>query len=291
MLGRGVTIPGLALTYITREAKNDTNADTVEQRARWFGYKRAYLDVCRIFLTDHLSQRYSELLRHEDDFWEALVRNEEQRLPVRDWPRMFSLDMETWKLRPTRTSVAKYRQFRGRKWDEQKGVIADAAAAAKNIAIINEFFERNPWIAVKIGPVTHHMVRDCPVDRVVTSLLARLDMTGTGFEKEYVEEYLERLLLGGRLGVLDVVRMAEGHWRVRSLKDGHIVQLMQGRTPGKHEGDSGFYPGDDNIHGGKVQLQLHLLRVSGAENSALALYIPPDPQYDLRAVVREEHAG
>ena len=52
MLGRGITIKGLAVTFITREAKNDTNADTLEQRARWFGYKRSYLDVCRILLTD-----------------------------------------------------------------------------------------------------------------------------------------------------------------------------------------------------------------------------------------------
>ena len=79
MLGRGVTIEGLAVTYITRRAKNETNADTMEQRARWFGYKRDYLDVCRIFVTAQLRDDYTELLRHEDDFWEALRRNQRQR--------------------------------------------------------------------------------------------------------------------------------------------------------------------------------------------------------------------
>ena len=63
MLGRGVTIPDLAVSYVTRRART-TNADTVEQRARWFGYKSKYLDVCRLFMTNQLKNDYSHLLEH-----------------------------------------------------------------------------------------------------------------------------------------------------------------------------------------------------------------------------------
>ncbi len=93
MLGRGVTIRDLAVTYITRRAQNETNADTMEQRARWFGYKNRYLDVCRIFLTAQLRDEYTQLLRFEDDFWDGLSRNQRQGLSIRQWPRMFALDM------------------------------------------------------------------------------------------------------------------------------------------------------------------------------------------------------
>ncbi|MFV0363832.1 MAG: Z1 domain-containing protein, partial [Suipraeoptans sp.] len=52
MVERGITIKGLAVTYITRRAKGKANVDNTEQRARWFGYKRDYLDVCRVYTTD-----------------------------------------------------------------------------------------------------------------------------------------------------------------------------------------------------------------------------------------------
>ena len=91
-LDGGVTIEGLAVTYITRRAQNETNADTMEQRARWFGYKQSYLDLCRIFVSIQLRDDYTELLRHEDDFWEALRRNQRQGLSIRDWPRMLTLN-------------------------------------------------------------------------------------------------------------------------------------------------------------------------------------------------------
>ena len=32
---------------------------------------------------------------------------------------------------------------------------------------------------------------------------------------------------------------------------------MQGRTPGRVPADPAFYPGDENIHEGRVQLQVH----------------------------------
>ena len=68
ILSRGLTIPGLAVTYITRRAK-DTSTDTMEQRARFFGYKQSYLDVCRVFLTHQIDDDYTRILNLEDDFW------------------------------------------------------------------------------------------------------------------------------------------------------------------------------------------------------------------------------
>lgn len=54
MLGRGLTLKGLAITYIIRTAKGVSTVDTVQQRARWFGYKMKYLDLCRIFAVGKL---------------------------------------------------------------------------------------------------------------------------------------------------------------------------------------------------------------------------------------------
>ena len=293
MLSRGVTIEGLAVTYITRRAQNETNADTMEQRARWFGYKQSYLDVCRIFVTSQLRDDYTELLRHEDDFWEALRRNQRQGLSVRDWPRMFSLDTNMG-LRPTRTNVATFRQFRGGGWDTQNRLAEDESAALQNLRVVREFFRRHRGETRRFGNVEHLVVEGCPTETVISELLANIQDEGTDWDGAYTSEYLARLLLAGVLPSIDVVFMSGGQTRERTKRDGR-VNPMQGRSPGRDPSDPAFYPGDENIHNGRVQLQVHAIRVQGdevlhpVETTALALFVPrDDPRYDLRYVVRDE---
>ena len=295
MLGRGVTIEGLSVTYITRRAQNETNADTMEQRARWFGYKQAYLDICRIFLTTQLRDDYTELLRHEDDFWEALRRNQRQGLSVRDWPRMFSLDMNMG-LKPTRSNVANYRKFTGGGWDVQNRLVEDDSVASQNLQAVREFFRRHPGVSRRFGNVEHLIVEGCATETVISELLANLNSEGTDWDGTYNSEYLARLLLAGVLSSLDVVFMSAGRMRERTKRNGR-VNPMQGRSPGRAPSDPAFYPGDENIHNGRVQLQVHAIQVQGnevarsVETTALALFIPRDnPHFDLRYVVRDENS-
>ena len=295
MLGRGVTIEGLAVTYITRRAKNETNADTMEQRARWFGYKNDYLDVCRIFVTSQLRDDYTELLRHEDDFWEALRRNQRQRLSIQEWPRMLSLDMNMG-LKPTRSNVANYRRFRGRGWDIQNRPVEDETVAARNLQVVRTFFaQREEASPKRFGNVEHLVAEDCPTEEVISGLLANIEAEGTDWDASYTSEYLARLLFAGVLPSMDVLFMVGGQTRERTKRKGR-VNPMQGRTPGRDPSDPRFYPGDENIHQGCVQLQVHVIRVGGdgladpVETTALGLFVPTeDPRFNLRYVVRDDN--
>ena len=293
MLGRGVTIEGLAVTYITRRAQNETNADTMEQRARWFGYKQSYLDLCRIFVSIQLRDDYTELLRHEDDFWEALRRNQRQGLSIRDWPRMLTLDANMG-LKPTRSNVARYRQFRGGGWDVQNRLVEDGDIAAWNVETVRSFFERHPGTPRRFGNVEHVIVRGCQTEAIISELLGIAQTEGTDWEGAYTVEYLARLLLDGSLPSVDVLYANGGQARIRTKRNGR-VNPMQGRSPGRDTAHPGFYPGDENIHNGNVQLQVHIIRVqeggedNPVETTAFALYVPPDDRrFDLAYVVRDE---
>ena len=290
MLGRGVTIDGLAVTYITRRAKNETNADTMEQRARWYGYKQNYLDFCRIFVTAQLRDDYTELLRHEDDFWEALRRNQRQALSIRKWPRMLSLDTKLG-LSPTRSNVASFRQFRGGGWDIQNKLVGDEQIAGCNLQVVRSFFDKHSGDMRWFGNVSHLIVGDCPTERVITELLAAVRPDGTDWDSDYSSEYLMRLLLKGVLPSLDVVFMSGGQTRARTARSGR-VNPMQGRSPNRNLSDPAFYAGDENIHNGRVQLQVHIIQLRGEgvehpiETTALALFIPHgDQRFDLSLIV------
>ena len=290
MLGRGVTIPGLAVTYITRRAQQETNADTMEQRARWFGYKESYLDVFRIFLSSQLRDDYTELLRHEDDFWDALRRNEMQGLSIREWPRMFRLDMNNLGIRPTRQNVASYRQFRGYGWDIQSRLVLAPQVAQGNVRIAREFFNNHPGQLLAYGNTRHTILRDYPTELVISELLAGLQTNDTDWENSYTIEYLARLLLGNRLSAMDVLLMSQGNVRDRSrARDQNGIEI-ENQVVNMMEGRSANYPGDRYMHNDRVQLQVHLVRLRGSEivTTALALYLPEDPRYDLRYVVRDE---
>jgi hypothetical protein len=295
MLGRGVTIPGLAVTYITRRAQNETNADTMEQRARWFGYKQPYLDICRIFLTGQLTGDYTELLQHEDDFWDSLSRNQRQGLSIREWPRMLRLDSGL-DLQPTRQNVANYKQFRGQGWETQRTIILDPQISGRNIQTARDFFERHGGQIRAYANTEHKIIQDCPTDLVISELLGSLQTSGTNWDNSYQIEYLTRLLLAGRLPTIDVLLMSKGDARVRSLaKDAsgndianEIDNPIQGPTEGRRPGERDYYPGDQHLHNGRPQLQVHCVNPRGTSLLAtiLALYIPQDDRYTVPFVVR-----
>lgn len=68
MLNRGYTVEGLMVSYMPRYSIGKSNADTIQQRCRFFGYKRNFLDSCRIFLPNESIMDYREYVDHEEIF-------------------------------------------------------------------------------------------------------------------------------------------------------------------------------------------------------------------------------
>ncbi|MEA3357624.1 MAG: Z1 domain-containing protein [Patescibacteria group bacterium] len=284
-LGRGVTINGLAVTYMTRRARQ-TNADTLEQRARWFGYRKGYLDYCRVFLTEHLRDDYASLLEHEDDFWYSLRRNNRQNLPLGDWPRIFRLSTDVT-IRPTRTNVASYRRFRMIGWEVQRHPQLSPKLAAANLQLVNQFFSKHQTEIRRFGSAEHGIIENVSVDTVVDKLIIPTNIQGTDWDSQFISEYLIRLALDKRLDGIDVLYMFNGVFRDRTA-------IGDTETINPFQGPSQNYCGDMDIHGGKVQLQVHKISFKRKnsneviETCVYALYLPDDEMYDLSFIMRED---
>src|SRR5690606_3425985 len=65
-MDRGFTVEGLTVTYMPRGI-GVGNADTVQQRARFFGYKRSYLGYCRVYLEQGTLSAFQSYVTHEED--------------------------------------------------------------------------------------------------------------------------------------------------------------------------------------------------------------------------------
>lgn len=73
MLNRGFTVEKLATTYMPRYTKGATNADTIQQRCRFFGYKTDYIKSCRVFLPQSSIMNYLAYIRHEEELRSTLA--------------------------------------------------------------------------------------------------------------------------------------------------------------------------------------------------------------------------
>ena len=57
-LSRGLTLEGLTVSYIVRNA---SASDTLMQMARWFGYRHGYMDLCRLYLPESSLDHYDQI--------------------------------------------------------------------------------------------------------------------------------------------------------------------------------------------------------------------------------------
>lgn len=95
ILGRGLTIDNLLVTYYLRRAKV-SQMDTVLQHARMFGYRRPLMPYTRVFLPDSLGARFH--------FIHIAERNLRQQLAMSGGSGLVTVETMS-ALRPTRLNV------------------------------------------------------------------------------------------------------------------------------------------------------------------------------------------
>jgi hypothetical protein len=95
ILGRGLTIDNLLVTYYLRRAKV-SQMDTVLQHARMFGYRQALMPFTRVFLPDSLGARFH--------FIHVAERNLRQQLASQTGSAKVTVETMS-ALRPTRLNV------------------------------------------------------------------------------------------------------------------------------------------------------------------------------------------
>ena len=78
-LARGVTLPGLVCSYFVRSAGA---ADTLSQMGRWFGYRKGYADLPRLWTTEDLLQKFAHISRIETQVRDDLAVLNDTDTPI-----------------------------------------------------------------------------------------------------------------------------------------------------------------------------------------------------------------
>ncbi len=279
-LNRGYTVKGLTVTYMPR-TPGGWNADTIQQRARFFGYKRSYLDLCRLYLHPDVADAYREYVTHEEDL-RGQLRQHEGR-PLGDWKRTFLLEH---RLRPTRSSVLTETILKPKhkEWFRQSYPHAVPDLIATNRALVDTLVA-----SLELAPhpkASRHQVATLPLRILVNNFI--LDyrcfgpdaVTWTG-----LRVWVADLLASSPDANCMIVYIQGGRPRERAEDGGYISRINQ-----LFEGSKG---GDKTLRDPSVAtLQLHRLDIKGTSHRdvpAIALHMPDgfvarDVQTQIRTV-------
>lgn len=295
LVERGITIKGLAVTYITRRAKGKSNVDNTEQRARWFGYKAHYLDVCRVFTTKDIKDDFSSILEHDEDMWASIERARERGIPFKEMPRIFKLARSAF-LSLTRKNVAKTENFALSEWKPQRYFMFDEGCASSNINRINSFrADHSAAISIeKHNDIQVHAVLSNQNYHIVfAELLSKMEFVDSEILNtryfRLLDEALTKLELNPFVDIYWV--RDEKHSTRKILADGSIQQLFQGRNP--NLSSPLYYEGDRSLADKEpdhIQIQIHLVKPTncpevGYYAPVLALYIPDSCARELEKLV------
>jgi hypothetical protein len=103
IVGVGFTVEGVRTTHMMRSVGIGL-ADTIQQRGRFFGYKKSYASLCRTWLQDDVEDAFVDYVEHEAELRRSLAEFMQEEKPLQEWKRVFFLDP---RFKPTRMAAWK----------------------------------------------------------------------------------------------------------------------------------------------------------------------------------------
>lgn len=269
-LDRGYTVKGLTVTYMPRPL-GVGNADNIQQRARFYGYKAGYLGYCRVYVREEVKTAFEAYVEHED-----FIRSELEDMrgqPLKEWKRKFILAN---RLQPTRRNVMGIglNEVAAADWLHPKAAYVNRVAVAHNRRVFDDFvgqlrnrFEELPaheadperYLDKRKNSPRNKLFEAVPLADAYEQLLATVQF-GTpddATERMAMLVVLGRLLAESPTETCDVFLVGDLQPQNRSLRKQSINQVFMGKSPNTSDHALLKYCGDRELHS-EERVTLHL---------------------------------
>jgi hypothetical protein len=222
-LSRGLTLDGLTTSFFIRDSKT---YDTLLQMGRWFGYRKGYADLTRIFVTDELRESFEHLASVEQEIRDeiaVMAANEERpydvALRIRKHPSMLITAKNKM-----RSAVATTLTFSGTKIQTHQLNVTDTKILKRNRQSVEDLLKKIESSGRPTEPIKFKDLENCFLFRSVhhETILQFLDSVAISennakFDKKLIQEYILESVGHGRLTDWSVA--------VMSLKQGIPIKV------------------------------------------------------------------
>lgn len=281
-LDRGFTVEGLTVTYMPR-GYGVGNIDTLQQRARFFGYRQSYIGFCRVYLNSDTLNAFKGYLKHEEGVRNSLKKNDAEGKSLRDWRRTFWLDPE---MKACRSNILDLDALRrnSKEWFYPRVIFGDENIIDSNRKLVEKFIQdndknfiettghqlRTPYQRHKVlnGYSVSKVLEELIVDYKNVSPLTNAHWDGLIFQ---IQSILEKAQQDGTEEVCDIYWMSalSPENRKRSVNQlTNESSTFQGKSPNKnnkkyregeiYEGDT-FYKDEKNQN---ITIQIHSIDIT-----------------------------
>jgi len=239
-LDRGFTVEGLTVTYLNRPAS--IQVDTLEQRARAFGYRGNELPYCQFFASKRTIRALRNIVFTEYDLRARLQDHIDSGGSVHSWATEVGLLLPEG-MKPTRDAVVRALSETSAGWHSLRKPTLDTAAIDTNRNLVEDLgLLQAP--AVSYGRLSFKTL-ELPLEQVITQLLEPwvVESYSPSWRHDEIIDYLRRI--EQQISTVQVLLMDEqGSPRVRRWdQETGFVNLFQGRD--LNFGTIGnAYPGD-----------------------------------------------
>jgi hypothetical protein len=281
MLNRGFTVENLSMTYLCRSTKGKSNADTIEQRCRFFGYKRSYADVCRVYLPAKNIQEYKDYVEHE----EVLRTNLKACNSLSEFSRQAKAMILAGTLNPTRTNILSSKLIRNKMFGwRQMGSIDCIEHNKKHISAFISLYSSSFTLYhdYQNDVRNHRYIKISIEDFIKFFTEVRYQDVPNITRKVVTIQYLCYLKEVKGLNYVYVIEMSyAAKPRKRKIKDGRPEELFMGYA------HNGSYPGDKEIKfEDSLCVQIHhviaddlSVKYGNKDFYNLAIYYPENEDY------------
>ncbi len=285
LLNRGFTVEGLTVTYMPRHPKGKNNADTMQQRCRFFGYKKNYLENCRVYLPNQSIEEFVEYVHHEETLRQNLKESSLEQVRT-------SIAL-THKLNPTRNNILSESIIRTKMigWKQLKK-ISSISYVEENIKYVeNDFLPKQKFSLFEDYSTKgrNHNFAELNIDEVIKFISNfKVDTVPDVIRKSSTIQYLNHLSATGKIKSAYLFDMAFGetNGKERGLLKGSKNEINNLFT-GPNDTGGSIYPGDREV---KVEeffcIQIHRIKITnkyklghGKKVYGLAFYYPKNLSY------------
>ena len=291
LLQRGLTFSNLIVSYFTRFAKSGGNMDTTLQRARWFGYRSKYLDLCKIFTTCDIAKDFAALAEVEDDLWEQFDDVENGVLEIKD----IIIQADNTKQKPTAKNKAKYKKitFKNR-WIKQKFIVVnDDEIFANNTHVEELIASISTWMPTTAASTNGiHTAKYAMF--TAEQLITLIQSIDTAFDREpFNKRPLLELVGSSDIPVILMWTDDNNKIRYRSIYNDAAHDRIKALHQGANTTDTSrlTYLGDQKVivDPDKVNIQIHYISPGLSKSNRLrkdqfmfAIYLPKDKIYFVK---------